>query len=102
LQDNPLLVYAKEHLMENILEGRYVGDVADGQPAQKAEVSIPGGHSLSAVLLLNLEDRDPDACLNLLHLLLATELPHAGMLRVRAPLSAALQLAFLLDTLAAT
>lgn len=83
LQENPLLVYARDYLGDNLLDLVFIDDVLAGVPSKKAEVPVPGGHKLEAALWLNLSKAEPDCCFNLLHLMLATEAPDAGMLRVR-------------------
>lgn len=76
-------MYARDYLGDQLLDRIFLDDVVDSVPAKKAEVVVPGGHKLSVQLWLNLTAEAPDCCLNLLHLLLATEAPSAGMLRVR-------------------
>jgi hypothetical protein len=83
VQENPLLVYARDYLGDNLLDLVFIDDVQAGVPSKKAQVPVPGGHKLDAVLWLNLSKAKPDCCFNLLHLMLATEAPDSGMLRVR-------------------
>lgn len=78
-----MLIFARECFSESILDGVFMSDVEQGAPADKAEVCAPGCHTLRAQLWLSSGAQQADACLNLLHLLLATEAPSADRLKVR-------------------
>jgi hypothetical protein len=85
LQENALLVYARDYLGDNLLDSTYLIDVVNGVPAAKAEVAVPGGHIMKSDLWLCIGERSPDCCFNLLHLLLASEAPSADKLKVFSP-----------------
>ena len=82
LQDNGWLIYAREYITETLLDTTFLEDVANGKPKRKGKVAIPGNHKLDAALWLNAGSGDSPHCCNLLHLLLATEAPAAGMAQV--------------------
>lgn len=76
-----MIVHIREYLGDAVLDGQFMDDVAGGAPATHSEVAVPGGSAIKAQLWLPLQDQEPDACLNLLHLLLSTESPSMHMLQ---------------------
>jgi hypothetical protein len=86
MQDNAMVVHMREYLGDTVLDGQFIEDVTGDAPAVHAEVAVPGGRAIAAELWLPLGAAPPDACLNLLHLLLSTESPsmHKLQARVRA------------------
>ena len=82
-QESPLLTHVRERFGEGFVEAIYVDDATTDGPASHARVLLPGGHALDAALWLPLQSTSEATCLNLLHLLTATEAPSKDMLQVR-------------------
>lgn len=83
LKDNSWLIYAHDYITETLLDPTFLEDVVNAKPKRKAKVAIPGNHKLDAALWLDASGDKAPHCLNLLHLLLATEAPAAGMAQVQ-------------------
>ena len=68
---------------EGILDKFYLDETKEGRPASRQVVLVPGEHNLKATLwFAGIGAEANGSCMNLLHLLVATEAPAIHMLQV--------------------